>query len=122
MCTVARALQIRRHSGDLDMASVYADCKADSCANSAVIGPAGQGVCLDHFFESCYQQLDKLEPMIRGRSLGATEVEAARAFLEECSNRTLVICFRNESLTNLERSRLLDILLWCRDLQLRLGR
>ena len=104
------------------MASVKTDCKACGCANSAVLVLAGQDVCLDHFFTDCYEQLVKFESMVRSRSLDAAEVKAVHAFLEECSNRALFICFRNERLTNLERSRLLELLLSCGDLQLLLHR
>jgi hypothetical protein len=97
-----------------------ADCKASGCANSAVVGPAGQNVCLEHFFSNCYEELEKLEPLVRGRWLAATEVDAFSAVLEECSRRAIFICFRNEPLSNLDRSRLLEILLSCRDIQFRL--
>lgn len=97
-------------------------CKTDSCANSAVITLAGQELCLDHFFASCYERLDRVEPMVRGRSVDATVVRAIRAVLEECSNRALLISLRHEHLNNLDRSRLLEILLLCGDLQLLLSR
>ena len=61
-----------------------------------------------------------LEPKLRRPALEAGEVRAAKDFLEECSNRTLAVCLRAEQLTNVERSRLLDILLSCGDLQLML--
>ena len=97
-------------------------CKTDSCINSAVITLAGQELCLGHFFASCYERLDMVEPMVRGRSVDATEVQAVRAVLEECSNRALLISLRHEHLNNLDRSRLLEILLLCGDLQLLLSR
>jgi hypothetical protein len=98
--------------------AIKTDCKAGGCANSAVIALAGREFCLDHFVVSCYEQLDMLEPKLRRRLIEAGEVQAVKAFLEECSNRTLVICLRTEQLSNVERSRLLDILLSCSDLQL----
>jgi hypothetical protein len=104
----------------MDEIAVRADCKAGGCANSAVIALAGREFCLDHFLASCYEQLDMLEPKLRRRALQAGEVRAAKDFLEECSNRTLAVCLRTERLTNLERSRLLDILLSCGDLQVML--
>jgi hypothetical protein len=93
-------------------------CKTRGCANSAVIALFGRDFCLDHFFSSCYERLDLVEPMIRARALDVVEVEAARAFLEECSHRALFISLRQEPLTNLDRSRLLEILLSCGDLEL----
>jgi hypothetical protein len=58
--------------------------------------------------------------MVRGRSLEGAEILSADAFLKECSNLVLLICLRFENLSNLERSRLLNILLLSGDLQLRL--
>jgi hypothetical protein len=101
----------------MDQASVSTDCNTSGCQSSAAIVLAGEDLCLDHFFLRCYEQLDKLEPRIRHGILEAAETSAARAFLEECSNRILCVSLRNESLSNLERSRLLDILLTCGDLQ-----
>jgi hypothetical protein len=39
-----------------------------------------------------------------------------RAFIEECSRKALDISLQSENLTNLERGRLLDILLWAGEL------
>jgi hypothetical protein len=104
--------------GIMDMLKNKESCKAASCAKPAVISLAARELCLDHFFFSCYERLDALEPMLRSRALDATEVQAIRGLLEECSNRTLLVCLRHEHLTNLDRSRLLEILLFCGDLQL----
>lgn len=103
------------------MTSIIGDCKVCGCTNSAVVGPEGRDICLEHFFASCYEHLEKLESAVRRISLDPAQVKAARALLEDCSNRTLFICFRDQCLTNLQRSRLLEILLSCRDLQNRLN-
>jgi len=39
-----------------------------------------------------------------------------RAFIEECSRKALDISLHSENLDNLERGRLLDILLWAGEL------
>jgi hypothetical protein len=101
----------------MDTTSVGTDCNTSGCENSAAIALAGQNLCLDHFFARCYEQLDKLEPKVRRGLLESTETYDACAFLEECSNRVLIVSLRNEFLSNLERSRLLEILLSCGDLQ-----
>jgi hypothetical protein len=45
----------------------------------------------------------------------------ARSFVKECSIQTLRISLRSATLTNLERGRLLDILLWAGELSERLS-
>jgi len=104
----------------MDIAFSKACCEESCCAKSAVIVLAGQDVCLDHFFAKCYERLDALGPMVRNRSLDAGQGQAVGALLEECSSRTLFICLRYEQLTNLDRSRLMEILLLCGDLQIML--
>jgi len=39
-----------------------------------------------------------------------------RAFVEECSRKALDVSLQSEDLSNLERGRLLDILLWAGEL------
>lgn len=96
------------------------ECKVCSCARSAVTDLAGEDLCLEHFFTSCYERLDELEPVLNSRALEGAENQAAGAFLEECSKRILFISLRHEALSNLDRSRLLDILLQTGHLQLQL--
>lgn len=104
----------------MNRSSSSVDCRTLGGVNQAIVSPAGQDACLDHFFLACYKQIEEVERMVHSRELGSGEIKAASALLEACSNRTLFICFRQDPLTNLERSRLLDILLSCRDLQFRL--
>jgi len=106
----------------MDILKNKESCKAGGCAKPAVMSLAARELCLDHFLFSCYERLDMLEPMIRSRPLDRTQVQAIRGLLEECSNRTLLVCLRHEPLTNLDRSRLLEILLLCGDLQLMISR
>ena len=95
-------------------------CKLDFCTKSAIISLESLGLCLEHFLSSCYERMDYLDPMVRSRSLEEPHRRAAYAFLEECSDRALLLALQQEHLTNLDRSRLLNILLLARHLQLTL--
>jgi hypothetical protein len=103
---------------NLNMVSGKAKCQLESCANSALISLESLGLCLEHFLSTCYERLDHLEPKIRRRTLEEPQVQTVYAFLEECSDRALLIALQQEHLTNLDRSRLLNILLLTRHLQL----
>jgi len=92
-------------------------CRMMACNESKVAVFAGLDVCLDHFFERCFERLDKLEAALCWRSPNPAELRSLQEELEECSNQALVICLRQEALSNLERSRLLGILLQCGDLR-----
>jgi hypothetical protein len=71
---------------------------------------------LNHFLLRCYERLEGHDP--RGRKFGAEPVDVAamRAFVEECSRKALDVSLHCENLSNLERGRLLDILLWAGEL------
>jgi len=87
-----------------------------SCGGAAVATLDHQALCLNHILSRCYEKLEKLEP--RGRKFSAEPVDIAsmRAFIEECSRKALDISLHSQSLTNLQRGRLLDILLWAGEL------
>src|ERR1700739_2818932 len=72
-------------------------------------------LCLDHFCSRSYEILRALD---KHRQLNATSQPATAEQLQiadECARRTLDICMSKMLLNNLERARLLDILLWCGD-------
>jgi hypothetical protein len=57
-----------------------------------------------------------VDPRNRKFREGRLDLAGMRAFIEECSRRALDISLQAENLNNLERSRLLDILLWAGEL------
>jgi hypothetical protein len=102
--------------GKMDTLRGNRHCSVDRCEGAPVAFLADQDFCLNHFFTRCYDLLDRIE--LRGRSglLPDAEVAGAQDLVDECSNQTLNVCLQNKSLTNLERARLLDILLWAGEL------
>jgi hypothetical protein len=91
-------------------------CALDSCKGAAVTSLAQQDLCLNHFLSHCYENLDRMDPRGRRFRKEAADTAAIRLFVEECSHKALEVSFRCESLTNLQRGRLLDILLWAGEL------
>jgi hypothetical protein len=102
--------------GKMDTIRAERNCSVDRCECGSVASLAEQALCLNHFVAHCYDQLDRIDP--RGRSRTVAEVERAkvRDFVEECSDQALNVCLQAERLSNLERGRLLDILLWAGEL------
>jgi hypothetical protein len=91
-------------------------CTLDSCKSAAVAVLAEQNLCLSHFFTYCYEHLEKFDPRSRRRWTEVIDMRAQRRFVEECSHAALDLTFRCETLTNLQRARLLDIMLWAGEL------
>ncbi len=92
------------------------NCRMGSCGSAAITTLDRQALCLNHFLLRCYEKLEGLDP--RGRKFSAEPVDLAsmRAFIEECSRKALDISLQSKKLSNLQRGRLLDILLWAGEL------
>ena len=88
------------------------NCRMGSCSRSAITTLDRQALCLNHFLLRCYEKLEGFDP--RGRKFSAEPVDlvSMRAFIEECSRKALDVSLQSENLSNLQRGRLLDILLW----------
>jgi len=102
--------------GPVDTKLAERNCCESACDCAAATSLDHQALCLNHFLLRCYAQLEAVDP--RGQKSRDQRVDLAsmRAFVEECSQRTLEVCLHCENLTNLERARLLDILLWASEL------
>src|SRR5579864_3275336 len=100
----------------MDTMPANRNCNVDSCKGAAIASLVDQDLCLNHFLERCYEHLDHVDPRGRRGIPEKQEMVEMRAFVEECSHQTLEICLRSSKLTNLERGRLLDILLWAGEL------
>jgi len=92
------------------------NCCESACHSAAATSLDQQALCLNHFLLRCYAQLEAVDP--RGQKSRELRVDLAtvRAFIEECSRKALEVSLQSENLTNLERARLLDILLWASEL------
>ena len=92
------------------------NCTMDSCQDAAVASIARQDLCLDHFLSHCYDCLDALDVQRRVVRLGAVDLRLTKSFVEECSHQALNVSLRCRNISNLQRGRLLDILLWAGEL------
>jgi hypothetical protein len=95
-----------------------AQCTSITCAENGVVMLAGVTLCLEHFFQQCYGRLEGIDPVVRGKTREAAINEDAPKILEELVKQVLIVCLQHQNLSNLDRSRLLDILLWAGELQL----
>jgi len=105
-----------RGPANMNLLEEAQQCNLESCADTAKFILGGKSFCLEYFIAACYERLDELDPRIRGKRDETTNLDHLRDLVEECSNQALLVSLRCESLNNLNRSRLLDILLWSSDL------
>lgn len=115
--TEAKRHEFRIHNlGAMDTMPRERSCTLDSCKGAAVAILDEQNLCLNHFFTYCYEHLEQFDPRSRRSSDEAVDAPGKRRFVEECSRAALDLSFRCETLTNLQRARLLDIMLWAGEL------
>jgi hypothetical protein len=102
--------------GGMDTMLRKRNCRVGACGGAATTTLDHQALCLNHFLQHCYERLEGLDP--RGRKFSAEPVDLAamRAFIEECSRKALDVSLQSQNLSNLQRGRLLDILLWAGEL------
>ena len=96
-------------------------CAVEFCEGAAVASMAQQDFCLSHFIDLCYENLQRIDPRTQKVGRMPLELPALRAFVEECSRRALEVALHCEEIDNLQRGRLLDILLWAGELFLLLS-
>jgi hypothetical protein len=96
-------------------------CNRRGCARPVIITFCKEALCLDHFCSSSYEFLHATDA--RGQLSTAANLPTIEQIqtADECARRTLDICMSKMLLNNLERARLLDILLWCGDVVSSLG-
>ena len=87
-------------------------CCAEDCANTAVTRFVQRDLCLNHFVSRCYADLERLDRRVRNGEWSLTENSTLKAFAEECSLKALELSLSGCATDNLQRGRLLDILLW----------
>jgi len=105
-----------RDLGQMDTMLLQGKCGDDACHGAAITSLDQQDFCLSHFLQRCYERLEALDPRNRNFRTEAASPAEMRAFIEECSRKALDVSLHSENLSNLERGRLLDILLWASEL------
>ena len=104
--------------GHMEKATMVSEpgCSEAACGGTAVTSLDQQALCLNHFLLQCYARLEALDPRAAKSRREPIDLPVMRAFIEECSRKALDVSLQSDNLSNLERGRLLDILLWAGEL------
>ena len=105
-----------RHGDPVASRLAERNCSESTCSSTAATSLDQRALCLTHFLLRCYAKLEALDPRGQKSREERVDLAAMRAFIEECSHKALEVSLHRENLTNLERARLLDILLWASEL------
>jgi hypothetical protein len=88
--------------------------RCDQCSprEAAVCSVELRFFCLNHFVAYCYKRLEECEKALSGRP----GPDPARTFLRECATQAAKLLLIQLELQNVDRARLLDIVLWANEL------
>lgn len=82
----------------------------------------GEALCRGHFISVCYARLDYYEEIQKGPGLSTTNAESVRRFIHECTRAADQIENAGLNLDNLDRAKLLHIILSASELGCHLRR
>ncbi len=86
-------------------------CSRANCGQAAAASLDGEAFCREHFISTCYIQLDQYEEIRKGPGLSATNTDSVRRFIHECMRSADEIEHAGLDLDNLDRAKLLHIIL-----------
>ena len=91
-------------------------CGRNGCSEPG-IATFGTGIlCSEHFLVACYEVLERLELGMGLSARCATEAREAKRVADECVRGVLDVSLNATQLSNLQKARLLDVLLWAGDI------
>ena len=91
-------------------------CSRTGCGRASESTLERKQFCHEHFIETCYLRLDEIAGQIKQKELPGCTPEPIQRFLAECAGQVASAALFSRQLNNLQRSRLLEILLFSRDL------
>jgi hypothetical protein len=93
-----------------------AACSFAGCSRPVVTIFRHESLCLDHFCSKAYEFLDSVDQHHQSGSASPSCTTEQLRVADECARKALDVCLSKMILHNLERARLLDILLWSGDI------
>jgi hypothetical protein len=86
-------------------------CEVSGCCKTAAATFDNLSTCRSHFIGHCYEELDRYERLIKGTGLTIADAEIARRFVSECTRQADEMEHHAADLDNLDRAKLLHIIL-----------
>jgi hypothetical protein len=97
-------------------------CTVQGCDQAVAASLDSEALCRQHFISTCYARLDRYDEIRRGPGLSATNTESVRRFIHECTRSADEMEHQAKDLDNLDRAKLLDIILSASELGCHLRR
>jgi hypothetical protein len=91
-------------------------CAVAGCAQVRAATFEDKNLCATHFISACYAQLEHYDKMQKEHTMSVSEADVARHFINQCSRQADEIEHNSKNLDNLDRARLLHIILWANEM------
>jgi hypothetical protein len=86
-------------------------CSVADCVRPVAAALDAETFCREHFIAVCYERLDHYDEIRKGPGLSATDTESVRRFIHECARQADEMERGARDLDNLDRAKLLHIIL-----------
>jgi hypothetical protein len=86
-------------------------CNVEGCEQAVAASLDGETLCRQHFISTSYTRLDRYDEIRKGPGLTATNTESVRRFVHECTRSADEMEHEAKDLDNLDRAKLLHIIL-----------
>jgi hypothetical protein len=91
-------------------------CGRNGCSEPGIATFGAGTLCSEHFLVACYEVLGRLDRGMGLSARGASEASEAIRVADECVRGVLDVSLNAAELSNLQKARLLDVLLWASDI------
>ncbi len=91
-------------------------CSVGGCDKAKAASLEGAALCQEHFISVCYERLDHYDGLRKGNGLRPADAESARRFINECSRTADEMEHDARELDNLEKAKLVHIILTASEL------
>ena len=102
--------------------TILEKCSMTGCGQIVAASLDGGALCREHFISTCYTRIDQYNEIRNGPGLSATNPESVRRFIHECTRSADEIEHAATDLDNLDRAKLLHIILSANELGCHLRR
>jgi hypothetical protein len=109
---VAENLKTSGDLGELRAMPVHKPCRFASCQEPGITSIGDEDLCCDHFVMRCYEFLEQVDAERAKNSSDPIQVAALKRSVNSCLQGTLEVSLKSATLSNLQKARLLDIMLW----------
>ncbi len=115
MAVPVRAIEGPKVSGDLGelrAMPVHKPCCFVSCQEPGITAIGDEDLCCDHFVVRCYEFLEQIDAERAANNSTPTYTTALKRSVNSCLQGALEVSLKSAALSNLQKARLLDIMLW----------